>query len=230
MTRQMKFTSPPKSIEELKHRMDLIAGLSLGEIADELEVEVPENLLVDKGWGGQLIEAYLGATAGNLPEPDFQEIGVELKTIPISSEGKPLETTFVCVAPLSPVLGETWKTSTVFKKLQHVLWVPIVSDKHIPIPHRQIASPFLWRVEDQDESVFESDWNELTDLIVYGKHDEITAKHGEHLQLRPKAADSSVRTSGIDREGKPVLAPPKGFYIRTSFTKQLLNQQFQLEN
>lgn len=230
MTVNMLFTTPPKSIDELQDRMDAMAGLTLGEIADELGVEVPENLLVDKGWGGQLIEAYLGATAGNLPEPDFQHIGVELKTLPITSEGKPLETTFVCVAPLTPSVGETWKTSTVYKKLKHVLWVPIVSDKSIPVPHRHIAMPFLWQLKGEQEAAFEADWDELTDLIVYGKHDEITAKIGECLQLRPKAADSSVRTSGVDRDGKPTMAPPKGFYIRTSFTKALLNKQFQLEN
>jgi len=224
----MSFICAPTSVIELQKRMELMAGLTLGEIADELGVDVPESLVVEKGWGGQLIEAYLGATAGNLPEPDFQHLGIELKTIPISSQGKPLETTFVCVAPLTQTLGEQWRTSSVYKKLHHVCWVPIVSDKSIPIPNRQIATPFLWQMSDEQEAIFKSDWEELTELIVMGRHDEITAKHGEILQLRPKAADSSVRSQGFDRAGRPTQAPPKGFYIRTSFTKQLLKAQFQL--
>ena len=224
----MQLIPPPTSLAELQQRMDLMAGLTLGEIADELQVQVPESLLVEKGWGGQLIEAYLGATAGNLPEPDFQHLGVELKTIPITAEGKPLETTFVCVAPLTQALGETWRTSNVYKKLRHVCWVPIISDRAIPIPHRQVATPFLWQMSKEEEARFEADWQELTELILLGHHDQITAKHGDILQLRPKAADSSVRSQGFDREGRPVQAPPKGFYIRTDFTRALLKSQFQL--
>ena len=226
----MNFSSPPTNLEQLTERMEFMAGLTLGEIAEELQVQVPESLVVEKGWAGQLIEAYLGASAGNLPEPDFQHLGIELKTIPISSEGKPFETTFVCVAPLTQTLGETWRTSSVYKKLRHVLWVPIVSDKEIPIPYRQVATPFLWQMTPEQEAIFESDWNELTELIVMGHHDKISAKHGEILQLRPKAADSSVRSTGFDQQGRPVQAPPKGFYIRTSFTRQLLQSQFQLED
>lgn len=219
----------PKTLEQLMHRMDLIAGLTIADIAEELHVKMPENLQTEKGWVGQLVEAYLGATAGNLPEPDFQHLGIELKTIPISRTGAPLETTYVCVAPLSPALGEQWRTSLVYKKLAHVLWVPIIAERSIPLKDRQIAMPFLWQMTPEQEQILKTDWGELTDLIVLGKHDEITAKLGEALQLRPKAADSSVRSAGVDREGNPTYAPPKGFYIRTSFTKSLLRQQFDLE-
>lgn len=224
----MTFPSAPKSIEELESRLDLIAGLTLGEIAQQLQVQVPDNYQQEKGWGGQLIEAFLGATAGNLPEPDFQHIGVELKTIPIDESGKPLETTFVCVAPLTGETGTTWHTSTVYKKLKHVLWVPIISTRETPIPFRQVAMPFLWQPTEEQEQVLKSDWQELTDLIVFGHHDQISAKLGQALQLRPKAADSSVRTQAYDVEGKPTSAPPKGFYIRTDFTNEILKQRFLL--
>ena len=224
----MAFPSAPRTIAELEHRIDLIAGLTLGEVAQQLNVQVPDNYLLEKGWGGQLIEAFLGATAGNLPEPDFQHIGVELKTIPIDESGKPLETTFVCVAPLTGETGVTWQTSTVYKKLRHVLWVPIISSKEIPIPYRQIAMPFLWQPSQDEAETLQSDWQELTDLIVFGHHHRINAKLGQALQLRPKAADSSVRTQAFDTEGKLTSAPPKGFYLRTGFTNQILKQRFQL--
>lgn len=224
----MEFPSAPKSIEELETRMDLIAGLTLGEIAHHLQVQVPDNYQLEKGWGGQLIEAFLGATAGNLPEPDFQHIGVELKTIPIDETGKPLETTFVCVAPLTGETGVTWETSTVYKKLKHVLWVPIISTRETPIPYRQVAMPFLWQPDAEQEQILKADWQELTELIVFGHHDQISARLGQALQLRPKAADSSVRTQAYDVEGKLTSAPPKGFYIRTDFTNNILKQRFQL--
>ena len=65
------------------------------------------------------------ATAGSKPTPDFEELGIELRA-PISFKGKPLETTFVSVTPLLNVTGMTWQQSTVRKKLNHVLWLPIL--------------------------------------------------------------------------------------------------------
>lgn len=225
----MNLPKPPKTIEELQNRIDAMAGLTLGELAAELNVLVPENLLVEKGWPGQLLEAYLGATAGNLPEPDFQTLGIELKTVPITQSGKPLETTFVSVAPLLLPAGQTWRTSVVYKKLKHVLWVPIIAERHIPIQDRVVAMPFLWEMDKTSEQILEQDWLELTDLIVLGRHDQIDATHGQYLQLRPKAADSSVRTAAVGQDGAPTQAPPKGFYLRTQFTKTLFKQQFQLD-
>lgn len=225
----MNLPKPPKTIEELQHRIDAIAGLTLGEIAGELGVVVPENLLVEKGWPGQLIEAYLGATAGNLPEPDFQELGVELKTVPINQNGKPLETTFVSVAPLLLPAGQTWRDSVVYKKLRHVLWVPIIAERQIPVPERTVAMPFLWQMDEATESILSQDWLELTDMIVLGQHDQINATYGQYLQLRPKAADSSIRTAAIGKDGAPTQAPPKGFYLRTQFTQALFTQQFKLD-
>lgn len=59
-----------------------------------------------------LLELYLGAMAGSKPEQDFPELGIELKTIPVDAAGKPLETTFVCVAPLTGNSGVTGPTAT----------------------------------------------------------------------------------------------------------------------
>ncbi len=91
------------------------------------------DLKRDKGWTGILLELWLGASAGSKPEQDFAALGVELKTIPIDSRGRPLETTFVCVAPLTGNSGVT-ESSHVRHKLQRVLW----------ILWRESA-PFLWR-------------------------------------------------------------------------------------
>lgn len=220
--------NPPLTLDELQLRIDLMSGLTLGEIASELNIQVPENLQVEKGWSGQLIEAYLGTSAGNLSEPDFLELGIELKSIPIDTEGKVLESTFVSVAPLKPEPGIVWRKSSVYKKLRHVLWVPIIASREIPVPLRQIATPFIWQMPTDAEKALEQDWQELVEMIAFGQYSQITAKHGEYLQLRPKAANGSIRTQGFDEQGNPVMAQPKGFYLRTRFTQQIINEQFQL--
>ncbi|WP_462053017.1 MutH/Sau3AI family endonuclease, partial [Vibrio cholerae] len=103
----------PTTQQELLTRAQQIAGLSFAELADEAGMTVPPDLRKDKGWVGQLLEWHLGATAGSKPQQDFEHLGIELKSIPVSYTGKPLETTFVCVAPLTGVHGLTWEQSHV---------------------------------------------------------------------------------------------------------------------
>ena len=111
-----------------------MAGYSLGELAQLAGIPIPRDLKRDKGWIGILLEIWLGASAGSKPEQDFAALGVELKTIPIDSSGRPLETTFVCVAPLTGNSGVTWENSHVRHKLKRVLWVPVEGERTIPWP------------------------------------------------------------------------------------------------
>ena len=134
-------TQPPHNEQQLLHRAQSLAGHTLGELAAHAGLPIPENLKREKGWVGMLLEVYLGAIAGSKPEQDFADIGIELKTIPIDSRGRPLETTFVCVAPLTGNSGVTWENSHVRHKLARVLWIPVEGERQIPLAERHIGAP-----------------------------------------------------------------------------------------
>lgn len=216
----------PKTEHELMLRAQDIAGLSFSQLAEEAKMTVPPDLKKDKGWVGQLLEWHLGATAGSKPQQDFEQLGIELKSIPISYTGKPLETTFVCVAPLTGVHGLTWEQSHVRNKLSRVLWIPIEGEREIPLAQRHVGSPLLWSPSPAQEQQLKNDWEELMELIVLGKVEQITAKHGEVLQLRPKAANGRALTEAYGANGKPIKTLPRGFYLRTQFTASILEQHF----
>lgn len=216
----------PLSEQELFERASNIAGISFQELADEAKIEVPPDLRRDKGWVGQLLEWHLGATAGSKPTQDFEQLGIELKTIPISYSGKPLETTFVCVAPLVGVHGLTWETSHVRNKLSRVLWIPVEGEREIPLADRRVGSPLIWSPSKEEEQQLKTDWEELMEMIVLGRVEQINARHGEMLQLRPKAANSRVLTEAYGASGKPIKTLPRGFYLRTQFTARILEQHY----
>ena len=108
---------PPQSEAELDERARAIAGRQLAELALFLGVAEPGPAQAAKGWAGQLVEAILGATAASRPVPDFELIGVELKTIPIGKRGEPLESTYVSTVPLSGKAELSWENSVVHHKL-----------------------------------------------------------------------------------------------------------------
>jgi len=215
--------SPPQDIEQLKQRVQIIAGMTLSELAQSINIKIPDNLRREKGWVGQLIEKILGATASNKPMPDFIDLGIELKTLPIDKKGNPSESTYVCVVPLTHVEGLKWKNSLVKAKLNHVLWIPVEADKLIPLAERRVGMGIFWQADANIESTLACDYNEFIDNISLGGVETITADQGNILQIRPKAANSSVLTNGIGDEGQSIRTLPRGFYLRSTFTRQIIN-------
>lgn len=216
----------PQTEQELLSRAHDLAGLTLGELAQQAGIVTPPDLKRDKGWVGQLLEWHLGATAGSQPVPDFVDLGIELKTIPIGYHGKPLETTFVCVAPLIGLQGLHWENSHIRHKLARVLWIPVEGEREIPLAERHVGSPLLWSPSADEEQRLQRDWEELMDMIVLGHVEQITARHGEILQLRPKAANSKALTEAYGANGQPIKTLPRGFYLKTNFTAELLERYF----
>ncbi|MFA9488643.1 MULTISPECIES: DNA mismatch repair endonuclease MutH [unclassified Mannheimia] len=212
----------PHTEQALLAKAQWLAGFTLGEIAEMLKIPVPPDLKRDKGWVGTLIETALGAKAGSKAEQDFAHLGIELKTIPINQKGLPLETTFVCLAPLTQNNGITWESSHVKHKLSRVLWIPIEGERTIPLYQRHIGQAILWSPTAEQECQLKRDWEELMEMIVLGKLHEINAKHGEVLQLRPKGRNNRSVTVAINADGERVQSLPLGFYLRKQFTAEIL--------
>ena len=213
---------PPRSQKELLIRCQVLEGKTLGQLAAELNVFVPDDLRRHKGWVGSLLEQALGADAGNQAQPDFIKLGIEMKTLPLNAQGQPKESTYVCTVSMQQTGELVWQESWLRQKLAHVLWVPIEADKTMPLADRYIGQAWLWKPSVEQAATLQRDWEELMDRIVLGEQEEITAKEGEYLQIRPKAANSHVLATGISASGLITKINPKGFYLRTSFTKQLL--------
>jgi len=216
--------SPPKSQAELLARCEALAGKTLGQVAINLGLAVPENLQRYKGWVGALLEAALGADAGNRAEPDFIGLGIEMKSLPLNKQGLPKESTYVCTVSMQQTGQLNWHQSWLRRKLSHVLWVPIEAEKVIPLGERYIGQAWLWQPSAEQEALLQCDWEELMDKIVLGGQSDITAKEGEYLQIRPKAAHSRVVAMGVSEDGLDEKINPKGFYLRTAFTRLLLEQ------
>ena len=217
---------PPRSEAELLARADAIAGRVLGDVAAELGLPVPATTRRGKGWTGTVIEHALGANAGSLPEPDFRLISVELKTIPIGPNRRPLESTYVCTVPLAGDAAPDWRDSNVRRKLARVLWVPFEGDRAIPLPERRIGSALLWSPSDEEESALADDWETLMDRVVLGRVEEISAREGECLQIRPKAANAAARRLAIGASGAREPTLPRGFYLRARFTAAILARHY----
>lgn len=220
---------PPQSETELLERTLRIAGQRLATLAEDRGVDVPQDLRRHKGWVGQLLELVLGADAQSLAEPDFRAIGVEMKTLPLDTTGRPRESTYVCTVPLEEGLEPDWERTWLRRKLARVLWVPVEADPRIPIGERRVGTALLWSPSAEEESLLRQDWEELTEMICMGELEQISARLGTVLQIRPKAANSRVRCRSVGAAGEAILTNPRGYYLRPSFTRRIIMRCYHTE-
>lgn len=216
---------PPKTEKILLDRALALAGKTILQLAQQYNEPIPPSLNQAKGWIGQLIEKHLGANSGQLAQPDFAHLGIELKTLPINSQGHPCESTYICTAPIPPQDRE-WETSRVWHKMAKILWVPIQSSRENPLPALRIGTPLLWSPCTTIQKQLQQDWEELTELMTLGHFDKLSAHHGHYLQIRPKAPNAKTFIRAIDHLGNPVSVVPKGFYVRTSLTQSILDSHY----
>lgn len=78
----------------------------------------------------------------------------------------------------------------------------VEGERTIPLAARRVGAPLLWSPDEDEERQLRMDWEELMDLIVLGEVERITARHGEVLQLRPKAANSKALTEAVGARGR----------------------------
>ncbi len=219
---------PPATESELRRRAQTLAGVTLGELGRRLGREVPHDLKRAKGFVGQLVELGLGATAGSRAGPDFSHLGVELKTLPVDARGQPVESTFVCTIALTSVGDIEWEASPVRAKLARVLFVPVEGERERPVAERRLGAPLFWSPSADEERDLKFDWDELSGRIGRGDVESITGHLGRYLQVRPKAADSHARRRAFDAEGVAFSALPRGFYLRATFTRRIVEANYAL--
>jgi DNA mismatch repair protein MutH len=211
--------APPANETELVARARALAGRSVEEIAARCGMHVGGAAASTKGKVGELLERALGATGGSSATWDFPALRIELKSIPVDERGTPRESTFVCAVSLLDAERAEWVGSWVRAKLGCVLWVPIDVRED---GTRSVGAPLLWSPSEAQERILGDDFDEILGRVGAGDIEGLSARVGRWLQLRPKAADGSVRTRAPGADGEIVTTVPRGFYLRARFTAAIL--------
>jgi DNA mismatch repair protein MutH len=203
-----------------------LAGYTLAELATAVCQGLPAAPLRDKGFIGRVAERALGLHLHGVSPlaaaSDFAALGVELKTLPVTQLLAPRESTFVCYVPLNQLTELPWEQSRVAAKLARVLFLPIEAGPALKFGERRFGRAFLWSPNVEQTALLRADYEELARRVQEGHVEALTARVGQVMQLRPKAAHGGVRVRVTDGDGLPWRLQPRGFYLRATFTKQLL--------
>ena len=223
---QSKDLNLPQTEEALMTRCSQLAGISLSQLAVHTHSPLPHHPAHAKGWVGQQVECFLGASAGSKAEPDFPQLGIELKTLPLNNKGQPKESTYVCHIQLLDLNQQSWQSAWVNRKLEKVLWLPYEADPAIEYGQRKLGQAILWQPSASQSRQLESDWEEIMEKLCLGEQQELSAHYGQYLQVRPKAANAKALTRAYNTAGEICQTLPLGFYLRPEFTRLIIQQSY----
>lgn len=219
----------------LSHARALI-GVELAELAERLDVPIPVGAVRTKGWAGQVIERELGVEGGGIRGPDFEELQIELKTVPVGPDLAPRESTAVCQIDPIAIAAESWETSYVRHKLARVLFVALSEPRPRgrlaaqrtatgSIGDRVVAAVRLWEPSPAEEALLRGDFELFVrDYFRRGRTAEITGHMGSVLQVRPKGRNAADTRTAYDSAGRLTRVGKCGFYLRPAFVAAILRR------
>lgn len=211
------------------------------EISNRLNKEIIQYNNRRKGFLGEIVERYFfEIEPGNASEPDFKEVGVELKVTPLKENKKKKfaskERLVFSMINYKTIVSEKWETSSFLKKnrtllLMFYLWM---KDQDI-LDHKFKFVHLLNLLDDiSDEDVYQiqKDWEFIVNKIKSGEAHLLSEGDTYYLGACTKAANSSVVR---DQLGSQILAKPRAFsfkqqYLNFLIQKHLLKKDVEMES
>jgi DNA mismatch repair protein MutH len=148
-----------------------------------------------------VLRAYLGVKPKGR-SADFQRFGVEIKTVPVDSSGRPVESTSFPTFIHEELAFETWEDSDLLGRLNRILFILIERAKGQPQEEAVVRRAFFWSPSEAELRAIRMEWEQFRDLIVQGHAAHLPkASETVYIHVRPKgrdARDRDLAPGGVD--------------------------------
>lgn len=184
----------------------------------------------DKGKGaiGQIIEREgFGMANNNEARPDFDNLGIELKILPLKRTAKNdltvKERTKICSINYVKLIDEHWDHSHAKNKLQEILFVFYEYNKVDP-SNSTIIDYLFFQLENSDEPLIRSDWERTRGLVEKGLAHELSESQNVILAASRSGAGGLSEDKWDVQPNNSQKARKRAFSLKPSFTKVLWNE------
>lgn len=206
-------------LAEANEKLNLLSGKPFGEL---FSLEQIENIIINKGKTGQLLELALGMnlSSNNL---DFED--GELKTNKCDKNGKPLETVFITqiLSVIDDLINEKpFEETHLYEKIDNILYVPVCKVGNpkdwmfLPSIHIDLTKPQFSGLREMWKNDYYSICKQLKNHIETSADGFIHTSNGTHIQVRSKDSKpySPIFSSVYSRE---VSNKNHAFYFQKQF-------------
>ena len=140
--------------------------------------EVNERGYTGKGNFGQILEKYyFNYEPNSISEPDFHEVGLELKTSSLkkasNSHLSAKERLVLSIIKYSEIVNEDFDTSSFLKKNNHLLLILYLYENGVDVLDLVIKLVGEWKIPPEDLMIIKSDWEFIKRKIMSGKEQEL---------------------------------------------------------
>ena len=209
------------SQQELLNVADGLKGKSIREILNGKSFDL------HKGAIGNVIELEgFGIPANNDARPDFPELGIELKVLPLKKRSKGefsiKERTKICSINYVELVREEWTSSHAKNKLNKILFI-FYHHNSDDLLASKVIDCHLFNLELSEEPIIRADWNRTKKKVADGLAHELS--ESENLIL----AASRSGQGGLPYEKWPIQpnkkyqerARQRAFSLKPSFTRTI---------
>ncbi len=180
--RNMKLAEASVKLNKLSH-------IPFGELFSSAQIE---NIIINKGKAGQLLELALGMNLSS-KNMDFED--GELKTNKCDKTGKPLETVFITqiLSIIDDLIKEKpFEETHLYEKIDNILYVPVckIGDPRewmfMPSIHIDLTKPSFSSLREIWREDYYSICRQLKQHIETSPDGFIHTSNGKHIQVRSK--------------------------------------------
>ncbi len=204
-----------KSIDELLEKAQLAEGRKFKEY------DVNNRLLnySNKGALGQIVEeGIFGYKINNRSEADFDNLGVELKVMPLkllaSNQVSAKERIVLTIIDYMEEYKKTFYESDCWKKSEKLLIMFYLWRQELEKGDYKIIKTVLHSFSEKDLLIIMQDWQVIINKIKEGRADELSEGDTMYLGACTKGANrNSVRKQPFS----PILAKQRAYSLKSSY-------------
>ncbi|KXB62566.1 Sau3AI family type II restriction endonuclease [Olsenella sp. DNF00959] len=224
MTKSLPYD--PKSIESIIEYAVRLEGHTLREFIGLQSIDDPHKRR--GAFGDALEKDYFNLELNSNPNPDFEEVGLELKSTPLrrNSKGKLSAKERLTVGQINymDIVNERFETSHFLKKINDVLIVSYEWEKNISPVDYVVKLVFRWRIPEEDLPQIRHDWETVVQKIRDGRAEDISCSDTIYLEAATKAANNRVTT---EQPFSSIGAKPRAWAFKRSYMDGVTNDQLE---
>lgn len=217
MTQHEKLPYDPSDERSILEYALVLLDSTLRENTDAEEIQSAKR---NKGAFGNAIEYYYFRIRQNSDrEPDFKEVGMELKSTPLKKlkSGKLVAKERLVITDINynEEATKTFETSHLVRKAKKILLISYLWEKGKDPLDYIIKVVSKWGLPEEDMPIFKQDWETVVAKIRDGHAEQISGSDTLYLEACTKSSDSTKRTSQpySDTPAKPRAWALKGSYM-----------------
>jgi DNA mismatch repair protein MutH len=167
------------SRDSLSSILEYAIKLKGKSLRDACNLGVVNNTYTGKGNFGQILEKYYFHYEPNsVSEPDFHEVGLELKTSPLKKGAKnhfsAKERLVLSIINYFEIVNQDFETSSFFTKNNHLLLIFYLHENGVDVLDLISMLVGDWKIPDEDLIIIKSDWDTIQGKIKSGKAHELS--------------------------------------------------------